>query len=51
MTKKEEKQETKTIHQAFVDAQKGFGKALKTSSVTLISGVNTLIWELVLKLS
>ena len=32
MTKKEEKQETKTIHQAFVDAQKGFGKALKTSS-------------------
>jgi hypothetical protein len=42
MTKKEEKQETKTIHQAFVDAQKGFGKALKTSQ-TLISGVNTLI--------
>jgi len=32
MTKKEEKQETKTIHEAFVDAQKGFGKALKTSS-------------------
>lgn len=30
--KKEEKEETKTIHQAFVDAQKGFGKALKTST-------------------
>lgn len=31
MTKKEETK-TKTIHEAFVAAQKGFGKALKTSS-------------------
>jgi len=33
MTKeKKEETKTKTIHEAFVDAQKGFGKALKTSS-------------------